>query len=294
MPADVVVRSATADDVEPVCRLLAKGFSGTSVAFYRGMLNYPWLSAGEKPDYGEVLVAGGDPVGFFGAMYSNREVNGRTERFCNVFSWYVLPEYRRHSMALVTSLMRRPGLTLTNVTAAQHVVPIFRKLGFTLTDEFRLICRPRAASLLSRRGAQVRVVPHDEVSAQLLGPAAFRIFEDHLGRTVRRTVFEAAGDGCLLVSKRMFWSGFRFARTDLYYASDRDFLRRHFAQILSRMLWMDKSVALHADPHVLGFTPEGVERIAATALYPSSTLFRSDRVEAADVDRLYSELVILP
>jgi acetoacetyl-CoA synthetase len=290
----VEIRRATSEDIERICRFLEPAFAGTSVAFWRGVLAYSWLPPSEKTDYGEVLIADGKVAGFFGAMYSDRQVRGRRERFCNVFAWYVHPEHRRHSIALVASLVRRPGVTFVNVTPADHVVPIFRRLGFTLTDTERVICRPFSRRLLTRGGGRVSVLPHDRVTRDALEPAEFAIFQDHYGRTVRRTVFEAGGERCLIVSKRMYWSGVRYPRTDLYYVSNREFFERHFEQAVLRLLWSDKTVALHADPSLLGFVPRGSTRIAATALYPSATLFKSATVGAGDVDRLYSELVILP
>jgi hypothetical protein len=294
MTQRVEIRFADATDVEPICELLGSGFPLVPVPFWRSMIAYPWLPAGDKPDLGAAVVAGNEIVGFLGAMYSNRVVDGRFERFCNVFAWYIRPGYRHYSLSLLLFLVRRPGLTFVNVTPADYVVAMFKRLGFILADERRFICMPGVTSLLSGRRPRLQMVPEHEVDEALLGAVDYRIFQDHFGHSVRRVVLAAGGEVCLLVTKRMCWSQVRFPRTDLYYASNRDFLARHFDRILPRLLLRDKTVALHADPRQLGFRPRGARTIPATALYPSTTLIRSERVPTTAIDRLYTELVLLP
>jgi len=43
------------------------------------------------------------------ALYSERLVEGRLERFCNLTSWCVLPDYRSRSISLLTALLRQHG-----------------------------------------------------------------------------------------------------------------------------------------------------------------------------------------
>jgi acetoacetyl-CoA synthetase len=287
------IRFADAADVEPICELLASGFAAVPLPFWRNLLAYPWLPAADKPDLGAVVVADSRIVGYLGTMYSNRVVEGRPERFCNLFAWYVRPEYRHYALPLLLLLVQRPNITFVNVTPADHVVTIFKRLGFTLADEQRFICTPRAISLLSHR-PRVQIVKEEEVNEALLGAVNYRIFQDHFGHSVRRFVLAAGGDVCLLITKRMSWYQVRFPRTDLYYVSNREFLARHFDQILIRLLRRDKAVALHADPRQLGFKPRGARTIPAAALYPCTTLIRSERVPSSAIDRLYTELVMLP
>jgi hypothetical protein len=96
-------------------------------------------------------------------MYSNRIIGGKPERFCNVFGWYVKPDYRHYSVSLLSFLVRRPGLTFFNVTPADHVLPIFKRMGFSLADESRYVCRPGVGTLLGSR-SKVRVVREEDVN----------------------------------------------------------------------------------------------------------------------------------
>ena len=282
----VEIRPATTADVEPIARLLVEGFARTSVAFWRGMFAYPWLAAADKPDLGVVLVVAGEVEGFFGAIYSDRVVAGKPERFCNVFGIYVREAHRRHAVSLVAALVRRPGFTFVNVTPADVVVPLFTRFGFVPAATRRLLVPLSAKSLL--RGPRTSVIDETKVGESLLGGDGFRAYEDHMGRTFTRTVVAAEGSACLLMTKRAYVPGRRLPVVELFHASDREFLRRHFDGVLLRLLSVHKATALVAEEQVLGFTPDGAQ------VRPATTLFKSSSVPASAIDGLYSELAILP
>jgi hypothetical protein len=286
--ASAEIRLAGPADVEAICALLEQSFPRYSVPFWRGMLAYPWLAAGDKPDLGAVVAVGSEVRGFFGGMYSDRTVDGRTERFCNIFGWCVHPDFRRYSIPLLAFLVRRPGLTFVNVTAGDELVTMFTRLGFALADERMWVSYPTMATALAARGRRAHVIQDDDVGPASLDADAYRMYRDHQGRTVTQLVFEADGETCLVVFKRRFFWGYRGPRTELYHASNRAFLQRHFEQIKFRLLSRDKSIALHADERLLGFVPAGARQM------PAKTLFKSSTVPASAIDQMYTELVILP
>jgi hypothetical protein len=286
-------RLAQADDVEAIGKLLAKGFPPVPLSFWRMKLSYPWLSAAEKPDLGSVVVAAGEIVGFLGAMYSSRLINGQTENFCNLFSWYIEPGYRRFAVPHLLSLVRRTGYTFTNVTPADHVIPIFKQVGFKLAEEQRFIFTPSFGTFFPAK-PKVRVLQHNEVTESVLDPENWRIYQDHFGLSVQRIIVSSGSDVCLIITKRMHWGQLRFPRTELYYVSNREFFARHFNQVLLLLLRRDKTVALHVDPRQMEAPARKAKTIAATAVYPSAMLVHSKSVPIAAVDRLYTELVIDP
>ena len=58
----------------------------------------------------------GRMVGGIGAIYAERIIRGRPERFCNITSWCVLDEYRSHSMRLAMALVSQPGYHFTDLS----------------------------------------------------------------------------------------------------------------------------------------------------------------------------------
>ena len=55
-------------------------------------------------------------VGGIGAIYSERPVHGRTERFCNITSWCVQDAFRAQSMRLAMALTSQDGFHFTDLT----------------------------------------------------------------------------------------------------------------------------------------------------------------------------------
>ena len=100
-------------------------------------------------------------------------IAGKPERFCNVFGWYVKPEYRHYSVSLLSFLVRRPGLTFFNVTPADHVIPIFKRIGFQLADESRYVCKPGAGILLGG-SREVRVIREEDVNEDFSAVCNFK------------------------------------------------------------------------------------------------------------------------
>lgn len=288
----VEVRPAGIRDIEPICRFLSAS-SSRSATFWRSLLAYPWLADEEKPDRGVVIASGDQVFGFFGAIYSDRYVAGRRQRICNTFAWYVHPDYRRYTVSLLGLLVKRPDLAYVNVTPADHVIPILKRIGFRLADEERFVCMPTWLRAISE-SRRMRIVPEDEVSEELIGKEAFRIYQDHWASKLQQRVFERGGEACLILSKRVYWTGVRFPRTDLYYVSRPDFFARHFDAVLFQLFRCDKTMGLIVDPRSVDGRPARATAFPANAFYPSATLVKPGDVPVSAIDRLYTELVILP
>ena len=72
------------------------------IPWARSRLAGPWKV--EAPNHGFMLRDGQRIVGALLAFYSERLVAGRVERFCDLGTWYVLPEFRFHSIRLHQSV----------------------------------------------------------------------------------------------------------------------------------------------------------------------------------------------
>ena len=88
----------------------------------------------EAPNYGFVLRDGRRVVGAYLAFYSERTIGGRTERFCNLASWSVLPEFRLHSVRLLRALLAQDGYHFTDLAPTGNVIPLNARLKFRFLD----------------------------------------------------------------------------------------------------------------------------------------------------------------
>src|SRR6476661_434989 len=69
-----------------------------------------------SPNHGYMLLDGSTIVGVYLAFYSERPVEGRRERFCNLAAWCVLPEYRFHSLRLLKALLAQSDYSFTDLS----------------------------------------------------------------------------------------------------------------------------------------------------------------------------------
>ena len=86
------------------------------------------------PNAGFMLLAGGMVVGAHLAFYSERMIDGRIERFCNLGAWCVLEQYRLNGLKLLTSLLAQEGYHFTDLSPSGNVIGLNKRLGFEFLD----------------------------------------------------------------------------------------------------------------------------------------------------------------
>ena len=207
----ISVQSATPAMFEDVHRLLL-GFDNPrmSKADWRRMLfQYPCKA--EEASRGHVLLDGANAVGFIGTIFSPREIEGKTERFCHLSSWIVLPEYRSRSLALLASVARLEGYTVVCSTPSETSARLFRRFGHRTLDHTVLFLPPLATAreLVNLVHASM-TTREDEVPAGLTGEAR-RCFEDHRGTLGAHVLLRRRGRSRWATATLIRRRGARFA-----------------------------------------------------------------------------------
>ena len=253
------------------------------------LLTHPW---GEGKPFGYALRAeDGTYVGFLGTVYSRREIDGETHDVCNLTSWVVDPAYRQHSLKLAFAALKDRQSTITAFTATKDVSPIWAKLGLQpMEPEYAIAYNWNPlAGIGSRWGAATE--PEDIRGR--LSPEEQRIFEDHAAYDCRHLVLFSKRNPertCYLVFNATRIKGLPVAH--LHYAGD----RAVFAEAAPYALWrigLRTGAPLTLVPR--RFAPEGL-RGALSVRYrfrPDKIFYRSARLQAEQLDNLYSELVLL-
>jgi acetoacetyl-CoA synthetase len=136
-----LVRPAQKEDIDGIIILLRDGLdSRLSPKEWRGLFEYPRVQ--RQPNLGFVLESRNRLVGFLGAVYSERLVGSQVQRFCNLTSWYVIPEFRTSSIALLMALLGQRDYTFTNLAPSQIVTQIMKQCGFKQLESHKLLCGP--------------------------------------------------------------------------------------------------------------------------------------------------------
>lgn len=254
--------------------------SSRSAAEWEAGLRTQWLpSAG---NFGFLLRDDSTLVGGIGAYYAERQLHGRSERFCNITSWCVLDSHRQQSMRLAMALLGQDGYHFTNFSPTPVVSSTLKFLKFKEIDPrvvvFANIPWPyRSAEVLSRAAA---------IESALEGEA-LKIYRDHAKFPwLNHVVIGRPRQWCHVIYKR--WTYKRLPAAQLLHVSDREIFGKH-ARCLSGHLLARGMLSTHVEARLV----ERVPRPFAFRSGFTAKLYRSQTLAQEDIDALYSESVAL-
>ena len=280
------VRAANEGDIDGICFLLHhKMNSKIPVDHWRKLMMYEWLD--DKPDFGRVVEADGEILGFCGMVYSDRLLGSaasgrRIERMVSMSSWYLDKSLRGMGLGskMLVSSIADPMMTYATLTNSPKPLAKQDAAGLRVLEDHRYLWHKKSSQSLdieARANVMRYKVPEHE--QQLLDDMA----------SLPLTPYLLQSDG---VDNLLFFSIKRKAEHitwyDLMYASDLS----HFsiyAQRLANTLLPDSPSVLAADGR---FVTEPATD-ATREMLPVPRYFKSERVAPHEVDHLYSELQLL-
>lgn len=232
----------------------------------------------ESPNYGFAMRDGGRLVGGIGALYADRRIDGRSERFCNITSWCVLNSHRQHSMRLAMAVLAQGEMTYTDFSPTQVVGSTLRFLKFTELDDRRAV----VANLPGwQPGVQVHT-DHGEICKRLEGDV-LQAYEDHRQHPWLDHLVVGQGQSwCHVISRRTQVK--QVPASFVLHLSDRRLFARYFRSVMTHWLFRGLPITL-------------IEcRFAERTPWPhmvqsgfNRKLVLTKALDAAAVDYLYSE-----
>lgn len=280
----VRVEPIEASDLPEVGRLLNENMnSRISQREWMDAFRGDWGT--KQPNHGYLLRDGERVVGVYAAIYADREVHGRMERFCNLAAWAVEPDYRAHSLSLVKKLVRQKGVHFTDLTPKPHVAKLMQLLGFEFLDTTWLLM-PHLPCPIRAGGTRIEADP-DRIP-ELLGDRDRLLWEHHRGRG--NTIHLVIGDGsrwCYVVAQRSIRRGLPVIVVQ--HISDPETLARHYVALGAFFLFRFRAILSIFEERCLARRP----RLSIRLDSPHKKMFKSDSLGPDDIDNLYSELVML-
>ncbi len=279
----VEVSPITEVDVGPVADFLHANLNGrVSAEQWAEAITVPWEV--ERPDAGFMLVDAGEVVGVQLAFYSERLIEGRRVRFCNLGAWCVLPAYRLHSLRLLRRALEQDGCHFTDLSPSGNVVDINSRLGFRFLDTSTVLV-PNLPWPGSAGGGSISSDP--EVIERTLTGHDLQLYRDHSSvGAARHLVLIRGDDSCYVIFRKDRYKRLRAFVSILHVSNPR--LYRELARPLARHLLLHHgAVGTLAETRVVGDRP----RPSVSIRSPRRKMFRSADLDPRQVDYLYSELV---
>lgn len=272
----------TDDDLGRVGRFLNEHLNGnvTAEAWARAV-DVPWTV--DRPNGGFMLLDDETVVGVNLAFYSERMIEGRRERFCNLGAWCVLPEYRFHSLRLLKALLAQDGYHFTDLSPSGNVLGVNERLGFEYLDT-----RASLIPTLPRPSWPGRhVISADpEVIARTLTGHALELYRDHAATAARHLVLIRGDEWCYVVFRKDTRKRVR-AFASILHVSHPEVFQTMTGPLGRYLLRHHGVVAMLADERVAGGRP----RLAIELRSRRRKMFRSASLAPNHIDYLYSELV---
>ena len=250
-------------------------------------MTYDWCD--EVPDFGQVVDAQGEILGYCGMVYVDRMIGNaatgrRHERMVSMSSWYLDKSMRGRGLGkkMLDECTADPALSYATLTNSRNPLAIVESCGFKILEDHRYVWRQAgdadpALEVLSG---------HDEIR-RCVDPVEQRLLDDMAGQPLTPLLLVTNSNQCL-----MFFSIKRKAEDvtwyDLMYASDLQLFTTN-AQLLANALLPDVSSVLAADGRFARGNVDGAERQPL----PVPRYFKSQRVAPHELDHLYSELQLL-
>lgn len=277
----VTVQPIGDDDIYRVATFLHSHLNGrvTTEKWAAGIAT-PWLP--QPPNRGYMLLDGPEIVGVNLAFYSTREIDGGTQRFCNLGALCVLEPWRGHTLRLVRKLLSQKGYTFTDFSPSGAVVEINQRLGFASIDtttcvNFNLPWPASRRATVTSSGSIIR---------STLGRADLQLYEDHSASpAVSHILLRRAGDYCYVITRRDRRKGLPIFAS-LLYVSNSSLFKHHARHMFSAILLRTGALATLVEKRLVDDT--WLTSIKLTSARPK--MVRSLSVAPDEVDYLYSEL----
>jgi hypothetical protein len=248
------------------------------------VMSEPWKV--EAPNHGFVLWDGQRVVGTYLALYSERTVAGRVERFCNLGSWCVLPAYRSHSIRPLMALLAQDGYHFTALTPNDRAVSIYTRLKFRFLDASTVFVPNVPWPNLSHR---TRISADPDIIASTLAGAELELYRDHAQATAaHHLVLIRGGDSCYVMFREQRVKHVPCAL--ILYVGNPELFRRVIGPLTRHLLVRHGLLVTLADLPLFGHRP----RLSLMPPGWRPKMYRSASLEPGQIDLLYSELVCVP
>jgi hypothetical protein len=244
----------------------------------------PWKV--EAPNYGFMLRDGQRVVGALLALYSERLVAGRVERFCNIGAWYVLPGYRSRSISLLTALLAQEGYHFTVLTPDEGPQEILAWLRFRFLDTSAALVPNLPWPTLPGR---TRISADPDVIERTLARTELELYHDHAqALAAHHLVLIRGQDSCYIMYRE-----FRYKDVPVFavvlHVSNPDLFHRAVIPLTRYLLVRHRLVATLAELRIIEHKPHLSFKLS---YWPK--MYRSASLGPGQIDYLYSELVCVP
>lgn len=280
------IEKAFTEDFERVYQHLRQSFGDSlSKEEWRKSFIPQWRSPEEFCGY--MLLQEGQVKGYLGLLFSNRILNNKIEKFCNMHSWCVSEDARGKSLSLLLETLKLKDYTHTNFTASPTVETILSRLGFTAFEVHQQVIFPIPHLRLKRR-SWVCDFDLKEIRA-CLNENDRTIFDDHQQFNCEHLLLRSGERYSYVVLKKTQRKNMPFAK--VHYLSHAENFIECIESLTAQICMRLRILGVMVDDRYL---MEHRLRTGVRYTHQRKAYFKSGSAPDKNrIDTLYSELVVL-
>ncbi len=283
----ISIQEATEGMFEQIYPLLQQFANARSTrAQWQALFKHSWDAP--RAYRGFVLLDDDRVVGFQGATFSERLIDGQRETFCNLNTWITLPEYRQHSLLLTERAVAIENCTLTVLTPMPRFEKLHRLLGFQTLETHTRAMYPFPSFRGFASFCRYRSTTNPEQIARRLDGEDLKVFQHHRPHHCGHLLIYNKEEYCYIVFTRM--KGRRFWFVNVQSISNKALFLRDLDRIRVRLALAARAPLIMLDSRLVGDVEIPWSWLAALR---TPRLYRSPRLEPSQIDNLYTEMVLL-
>lgn len=283
----IEIKKAQAEDFEKIYPLLKEQNSNTIIVDkyrWRRLFTHNWDS--QEGSFGYILFDNNNAVGFIGTLFSERIINNKYEKLCNLTSWIVKKEYRNESLSLIFPILQLKECTVTVFTPSSVTSSTLKAFGYQEIFGKRVIIPtiPGSGSSASKSSVEYNL---NKIMTNL-NTNDLKIFYDHLYFRCNYILIKAREGYCYIILRKK--SVRKLPLAEIQYISNREIFLKYIRNHSFNIGCHFKIVGLIVNERYV----EGQKlRLSATLRPSGPILYKSSTLKKQDIDTLYSELFVL-
>jgi hypothetical protein len=253
---------------------------------WRHVFDYQWEK--DEDHTGYMLLENDQVIGMMAMAFSKRWIDGQKQKFCNLHTWWVHPDYRSRSVSMLRPLLNLDDYTVTYFTPCDRVRALTERLGFgELNSQLKVLLPPR---IFSRKSTDYENFTYDsDLIAEKISNDERRILRDHQPYRVGNFLLIDGDEYCYVLYTHVVRYGFHYCH--IHYVSNKLMFVARDNDIRASLMKQHKVRFVLVDCRLF---PGKTFRRSFNFWAPAHAMFKSaNGVTADQVDNLYSDVVML-
>lgn len=256
-----------------------------------------WKNIFEQPfnngedNCGYALFDGDKVVGFLGYIYSNKLIEKKSKKFCNLTTWIVDEEYRNNSLQLIYPILKMKDYCITNYIPAKSVYDVSKKLGFKDLELYENVMLPivNPFKCIFNKCTFI-TIPDDIVKfLQKTGDLELlKVVNDHKNYKCNFVLIKSKTIYSLILFTRAKRKKITFAQVQ--YISNKELFFSCLDRFKITLMWRFKIISPIIENRNL---IEGSRFFSIKVKFNNPQIYRGEIVDKSKIDNLYSELIML-